>query len=145
DGTLMEQHEIELMPQNLVEMAEAIAITKWVIRNICTKHGVSASFSPKIFLEHAGNGMHIHSCGLKNGKNITANPDGTISTEALKMIGGILRFAQSLTAFGNPTPASYLRFIARKESPMHICWSFRNRLALIRIPLRWNFKKKTRK
>jgi glutamine synthetase len=143
DGTLMEQHEIELMPQNLVEMAETIAITKWIIRNICAKHGVSASFSPKIFLEHAGNGMHIHLCGLKNGKNITANPNGTLSSEALKMIGGILKFASSLTAFGNPTPASYLRFIAQKESPMHICWSFRNRLALIRIPLWWSFKKKT--
>jgi glutamine synthetase len=143
DGTLMEQHEIELMPQNLVEMAETIAIAKWVIRNICARHGVSASFSPKILLEHAGNGMHIHLCGLKNGKNITANPNGTLSTETLKMIGGILRFASSLTAFGNPTPASYFRFIARKESPTHICWSYRNRLALIRIPLWWSFKKKT--
>jgi len=51
------------------------------------------------------------------------------------MIGGILKFAPSLSAFGNTTPVSYLRFIARKESPMHICWSDRNRLALIRIPL----------
>jgi glutamine synthetase len=57
------------------------------------------------------------------------------------MIGGILSFAPSLAAFGNPTPVSYLRFIARKESPMHICWSARNRLALIRIPLWWKFRK----
>jgi glutamine synthetase len=51
------------------------------------------------------------------------------------MIGGILKLAPSLSAFGNPTPVSYLRFIARKESPMYVCWSARNRLALIRIPL----------
>jgi glutamine synthetase len=143
EGTLMEQHEVELMPQNLAEMAETIVIAKWIIRNVCAKHGVSASFSPKIFLEHAGNGMHIHLCGLKNGKNVTAKPDGTLSSETLKMIGGILRLASSLTAFGNPTPASYFRFVVRKESPMHICWSFRNRLALIRIPLWWSFKRKT--
>lgn len=54
DGVLMEQHEIELMPQNLVEMAETIAIAKWIIRNICAKYGVSASFSPKIFLHFYG-------------------------------------------------------------------------------------------
>ncbi|MGQ9507181.1 MAG: glutamine synthetase beta-grasp domain-containing protein [Candidatus Bathycorpusculaceae bacterium] len=143
DGTLMEQQEIEPVPQKLVEMAETVAIAKWVIRNICARHSVSASFSPKIFLEHAGNGMHTHLCGLKNDKNIIANSESTLSTEALIMIGGILRFAQSLTAFGNPTPASYLRFIARKESPMHICWNFKNRLALIRVPLWWSFKKKT--
>lgn len=141
DNMLMEQQEIEFLPQNLTDMAETIAIAKWVIRNTCAKYGVSASFSPKIALEHAGNGLHIHLCGLKNGENIVANPNGTLSADALKMIGGILKFAPSLSAFGNPTPVSYLRFVARKESPMNICWSARNRLALIRIPLWWSFKK----
>jgi len=141
-GIFMEQQEVEFLPQNLAEMAETIAIAKWVIRNICVKHGVSVSFSPKISLEHVGTGMHIHLCALKNGENVVANPNGTLSTETLKMIGGILKFAPSLTAFGNTTPVSYLRFIARKESPMHICWSARNRLALIRIPLWWSFVKK---
>jgi glutamine synthetase len=141
NGTVMEQHEIELMPQNLTETVEAIVIAKWVIRNICTKYGVTVSFSPKISLEHAGNGMHIHLCGLKNGKNIIAEPNGSLSKEAKIMIGGILKFASSLTAFGNTLPVSYLRFVSRKESPMHICWGARNRLALIRIPLWWGFKK----
>jgi len=141
DDAFMEQHEVEFIPQNLAEMAETIPIAKWVIRNVCAKYGVSVSFSPKVALEHAGNGMHVHLCGLKNGKNMIANPDGTLSIEALKMIGGILKFAPSLAAFGNTTPVSYLRFIARKESPMHICWGTRNRLALIRIPLWWSFRK----
>ena len=81
-GIFMEQQEVEFLPQNLAEMAETIAIAKWVIRNICVKHGVSVSFSPKISLEHVGTGMHIHLCALKNGENIVANPNGTLSTEA---------------------------------------------------------------
>jgi glutamine synthetase len=141
NDTLMEQHEIEFKQQNLVRMAETIAVAKWIIRNVCVRHGISVSFIPKIDLNHAGTGMHIHMCGLKNGNNVVSNFDGTLSLEALKIIGGILKLAPSLAAFGNPTPVSYLRFIARKESPMHICWSARNRLALIRIPLWWNFKK----
>ena len=140
-GTIMEQHEIELMPQNLMEMAENITIAKWVIRNVCAKYGVSVSFSPKISLEHAGNGMHIHLCGLKDGRNIVAEPNGDLSIEAKMMIGGILLFALSLTAFGNTIPVSYLRFVSRKETPMHVCWGYRSRLALIRIPLWWAFKK----
>ncbi len=141
NDTLMEQHEIEFKPQNLAKMAETLAIAKWVIRNVCARHGVSVSFIPKIDLNHAGTGMHIHMCGVKNGNNVISNPNGTLSPEALKIIGGLLKLAQSLAAFGNPTPVSYLRFIARKESPMYICWSARNRLALIRIPLWWGFKK----
>jgi len=145
NGTVMEQHEIEFTPQNLHDMADTIAVSKWIVRNICMRHGVSASFTPKIDLNHAGNGMHVHLCGLKDGKNIIVSQDGNLSNEALNMIGGILEFAPSLAAFGNPTPASYMRFIARKESPMHICWSARNRLALIRIPLWWKTKKRTGK
>jgi glutamine synthetase len=145
DNTLMEQHEIEFTSQGLAEMAETIAVAKWIIRNVCARHGVSVTFIPKISLDHAGNGMHIHMCGLKDGKNVVANRNGTLSNEAEKMIGGILRFAPSLAAFGNPTPVSYLRFITQKESPMHICWSAQNRLALIRVPLWWSFKKKSGK
>jgi glutamine synthetase len=140
DGTVFEQHEIEFVPKGLVEMAETVAVAKWVVRNVCMKHGVSASFSPKISLEHAGSGMHVHMCGLKNGRNVIEDTEGRLSVEAKEMIGGILKFAPSLAAFGNPTPVSYLRFLARKESPMNISWGARNRLALIRIPLWWSFK-----
>jgi glutamine synthetase len=144
NATITEQHEIEFTPQTLTDMAETVAVAKWVVRNVCMKHGVSVSFIPKIDLNHAGSGMHIHLCGLNHGRNVTAKKDGSLSNDSLRMIGGILKFAPSLAAFGNPTPVSYLRFIARKESPMHICWSARNRLALIRIPLWWKFKKGTR-
>ncbi|MEM3597211.1 MAG: glutamine synthetase family protein [Candidatus Bathyarchaeia archaeon] len=139
DGVLMEQHEVEFLPQDLADMAENIAVAKWIIRNVCARNGVSVSFSPKVSFEHAGNGMHIHFCAIKNGSNVIASPNGAISEEGLKIIGGLLSFTPSLTAFGNPTPISYLRFIARRESPMYICWSERNRLALIRIPLWWGF------
>jgi glutamine synthetase len=140
-GYTMEQHEIEFLPQNLSNMAETVTIAKWIIRNICTKHGVHVSFSPKPALEHAGNGMHIHLYGLRKDKNIITNSKGNLTVKAKQMIGGILKFAQSLTAFGNTTPVSYLRFISRKESPADICWGTRNRLALVRIPLWWSFRK----
>lgn len=140
EGLVLEQHEIELMPENLTKTAEEIAVAKWVIRNVCVKHGVTVSFLPKIALQAAGNGMHIHICALKDGRNIIAQNDGTLSVEAREIIGGILKFASSLAAFGNMIPVSYLRFITRKESPMHVCWGARNRLALIRIPLWWDFK-----
>lgn len=139
-GYLMEQHEIEFLPQNLNKMAETITIAKWIIRNICVKYGVFVSFAPKPAPEHAGNGMHIHLCGLKKNKNIIADSEGNLTTEAKQMIGGILKFAPSLTAFGNTIPVSYLRFISRKESPKCICWGTQNRLALVRIPLWWSFR-----
>ena len=141
DGSFVEQHEIEFAVQSLADMADNVAIAKWMLRNLCVNHGVTVTFVPKVSLEHAGTGMHVHLCALKGGRSIVADADGRLSDEAKMMIGGILWFAPSLAAFGNPTPVSYLRFIARKESPMHICWAARNRLALVRIPLWWSFRK----
>jgi glutamine synthetase len=133
----IEQHEIEFAPQGLADTAETVAIGKWVVRNVCAKHGAQVSFSPKVSLLHAGTGMHVHLCGLRGKRNVVSTAEGKLSDEAMEMMGGILKRASSLAAFANPTPMSYLRFIARKESPMHICWSARNRLALIRVPLWW--------
>jgi glutamine synthetase len=143
NNSVVEQHEIEFRPQSLSRMAETVAVAKWVIRNVCARHSVSVSFIPKIDLNHAGTGMHVHICALRNGNNVIRSPGGNLGDEALKIIGGMLKLASSLAAFGNPTPVSYLRLAARKESPMHISWGARNRLALIRVPLWWGFKKTT--
>ncbi len=140
-GYVMEQHEIELQPETLTKMAETVTIAKWVARNVCARHCVSVSFSPKVALEHAGSGMHLHLCGLKGDRNVIANAQGKLTDEAKQMIGGILKFARSLAAFGNTIPPSYIRFISRKESPMHIRWGAKNRLALVRIPLWWNHRR----
>ena len=143
DNVLMEQQEIEFLPDCLADMAETVAVAKWVVRNVCAKYGVSVSFSPKVALEHAGSGMHVHLCVLRNGVNVVADGDGGLSADGLKVIGGLLKFARGLSAFGNTVPVSYLRFAAHKESPMHVCWSGRNRLALVRVPLWWSFKRES--
>jgi glutamine synthetase len=104
DGKVMEQHEIELTPQNLQDMADTVALSKWAVRNVCIRRGVPVSFSPKIDLNHAGSGMHILICALMDGKNIIANREGDPGIKALSMIGGLSKFAPSLAAFGNPTP-----------------------------------------
>ena len=139
-GRLMEQHEIELLPRRLGKAAEATVIAIWVLRNLSRKFGATVSFSPKPTPEHAGSGMHLHLCGLKDGRNIFAKDNGELTAEAKQAIGGVLKFAPSLAAWGNTNPVSYLRFLFRSESPMNVSWGTRNRAALIRIPLWWSFK-----
>ncbi len=139
-GNLVEQHEIEFQPQSLEKLARAIVIAKWVVRNICKRHEAIASFVPKLAVEHAGNGMHIHLCGLREKENIIASHSGEMTDEGRQMIGGILKFSSSLAAFGNTIPPSYLRFAERKESPSVISWGTKDRLALVRVPLWWNFR-----
>jgi glutamine synthetase len=131
-----EQHEIELLPEPIEDMADHITIAKWVIRNIAAQWGVTVTFAPKIEVGHAGSGLHIHLCGERDGKGVMVEK-GELSATARQMIGGLLKYAKSITAFGNTIPTSFLRLVPHQEAPTKVCWGARNRSVLIRVPLGW--------
>lgn len=131
-----EQHEIEFMPVDPIEAVEKLIIAKWILRMLCRKYGVTVSFAPKITAGQAGSGMHIHFMAERDGKNIMAKEDG-LTDEARKIIAGMLSKAQSLTAFGNTLPTSYLRLVPNQEAPIKVCWGDSNRSVLVRVPLGW--------
>lgn len=135
--TLMyEQHEIEFNPVEAEEAVEQLIIAKWILRMLGQKYGVTISFAPKITVGKAGSGLHIHMLIEKDGINYMADEEGLTDT-AKKMIAGILDKAQSLTAFGNTIPTSYLRLVPHQEAPTMVCWGDSNRSVLVRVPLGW--------
>jgi glutamine synthetase len=137
-GKTAEQLEIEFLPRPFEEMADYLVLSKWITRNVAYKHGCVATFAPKLELGVAGNGLHFHLQLRKDGKNVTSDAEGKLSSHALRLIGGLCQHAQSLTAFGNTVASSYLRLIPHYEAPTRIFWSDLNRNALIRVPLAWN-------
>ena len=135
--TLMyEQHEIEFNPVEAEEAVEQLLIAKWILRMLGQKYGVTISFAPKITVGKAGSGLHIHMLIEKDGINYMVDEEGLTDT-AKSMIAGILDKAQSLTAFGNTIPTSYLRLVPHQEAPTMVCWGDSNRSVLVRVPLGW--------
>jgi glutamine synthetase len=132
----LEQNEIEFIPVPIEDAADQIVIAKWILRMIGYKYGVVVSFAPKIAVGHAGNGLHIHTKLVKDGKNMMIEGNG-LSDIAKKAIAGYLSLAPSLTAFGNTVPLSFLRLVPHQEAPTNICWGDRNRSVLVRVPLGW--------
>ena len=137
ESKVMEQHEIELLLEPIEDMSDYLTMSKWVIRNVAAKWRVLVTFAPKIEIGHAGSGLHIHLCAEKDGKSVMTGDDGELSLYAKQMIGGLLKYAKSISAFGNAIPTSFLRLIPKQEAPTKICWGERNRSALIRVPLGW--------
>ena len=133
---MYEQHEIEFNPVEAEEAVEQLLIAKWILRMLGQKYGVTISFAPKITVGEAGSGLHIHMLIEKDGINHMADDEGLTDT-AKKMIAGILDKAQSLTAFGNTIPTSYLRLVPHQEAPTMVCWGVSNRSVLVRVPLGW--------
>jgi glutamine synthetase len=133
-----EQVEVEFLPTPIEETADIMVLAAWIVRNVAYRHNMTATFYPKIDIAHAGNGLHFHNELTKDGKNIMTNKDGSLSDEARMFIGGLIKHATSLNAFGNMCTASYLRLVPHQEAPTKVCWSESNRSALIRVPLGWS-------
>ncbi|MFA5011515.1 MAG: glutamine synthetase family protein [Ignavibacteria bacterium] len=138
DGKMAEQLEIEFLSTPIEEAADDIVIAKWLIRNIAYQNGILATFAPKIEEGYAGSGMHFHLKLMKDGKSIMVDEKGDLTTHSNKLIGGLLHFADSLTAFGNTVPSSYLRLVPNMEAPTQFFWSDSNRKAMVRVPLGWS-------
>lgn len=137
-GKRAEQLEIEFLPTSIEDAADNLILGRWIIRNVAYRHGCVATFTPKLEEGIAGNGLHIHLELLKNRKNLMINKNGDLSNEAKKLIGGLCKYADSLTAFGNTVSSAYLRLVPNQEAPTRICWSDLNRSAMIRVPLGWS-------
>lgn len=138
NGKSVEQLEVEFLPRPIGEMADAVMLGRWIIRNVAHQYGCLATFTPKIEKGIAGNGLHFHLELMKNGKNIMLDKNHALSEAARRLIGGLCEYADTLTAFGNTVPSSYLRLVPKQEAPTRIFWSDQNRSALIRVPLAWS-------
>lgn len=136
DTHMYEQNEIEFIPVDPEEAVEQLIISKWILRMLGKKHNVVISFAPKITVGKAGSGLHIHMMLEKDDKNYIADDVG-LTDIAKKLIAGVLTHAQSLTAFGNTIPTSYLRLVPHQEAPTMVCWGDSNRSVLVRVPLGW--------
>jgi len=136
-GKFAEQMEIEFLPAPIDDAGDYLMLSRWLIRNIAYRHNCIATFTPKLEEGVAGNGFHIHMALMKNNKNMMTNEENKLSKEAKKIIGGLCKYAESLTAFGNTVSSAYLRLVPNQEAPTKICWSDLNRSAMIRVPLGW--------
>ena len=131
------QCEIDIRYSPLVRMADNLMMYKYVIKNVARKHNKVATFMPKPIFKDNGSGMHVHSSIWKDNTNLFYDGKGyaLISETCKYYIGGLLKHAASILAFGAPTTNSYKRLVPGYEAPVNLVYSARNRSAACRIPM----------
>ena len=115
---------------------------KFMVKTLSEKHGLRATFMPKPFENLTGNGCHAHVSVWKGKKNIFLDHKDKLglSKKAYNFLGGVIKNADSLSAFFNPTINSYRRINAPPTksgatwSPSSISYTGNNRTHMIRIP-----------
>ena len=70
------QAEIDMRFGPLVKMADNLLTYKYVIRMICKKHGMTATFMPKPLFGDNGSGMHVHQSLWKGDTNVFYDRQG---------------------------------------------------------------------
>jgi len=130
------QFEIEPQLGEMVKMADATMMIKYIIHNTALKYGKSATFMPKPIYGEAGSGMHVHMLLLKDGQPVFSDDNGYshLSREAHWFMGGLLKHIASLCALTNPSTNSFKRLVPGFEAPVTVGYATSNRSAVIRIP-----------
>ena len=129
------QLELSVAAQDPVAAADTSVLVRHTIKAVSARHGLRATFSPKVLAEGVGNGGHVHLSVWRDGENLMSGGQGPfgLTSDGEAFIAGLLSHLPALLAVGAPTVASYLRLIPSHWAGAFACWGLENREAAIRF------------
>ena len=129
------QHEISLHYCEPLVLADRLISARETIRSVALKHGLIATFLPKLFDNSTGSGCHLHISLWSADKNITPDSKGSwrLSQPGESFIAGILEHLSGLMALTTPTPNSFRRIQPRTWSGAFRAWGIDNKETAIRV------------
>ncbi|OSD07879.1 FLU1-II protein [Trametes coccinea BRFM310] len=131
------QYEVITGPLPPLEAADALVFTRETIYNIANKHGLRATFAPRLHSNSCGNGAHTHISvhGPPTGpRPADEHRAPTLTPTERSFVQGILTHLPATCALTLPTAASYARMIDGIWSGgTYASWGTDNREAPIRL------------
>ncbi|WP_033437740.1 glutamine synthetase family protein [Saccharothrix sp. NRRL B-16314] len=129
------QFELSTTPEDPVHAADTSVLVRETIRAITHRHGLRASFSPKVVADGVGNGGHVHLSLWRDGRNLFGGGEGWfgLTDEAEAFAAGVLERVPALCAIGAPSVASYLRLVPQVWAGAFAVWGLENREAALRL------------
>jgi glutamine synthetase len=130
-------YETAVQYDDLERAADASALFKTAVKEICARHGVTACFMAKWNARLPGCSGHLHEslwdlAGGRNAFHDPARPTG--ASDVLRhYVGGQLAFMPELTALYWPTVNSYKRSVENTWAPTTATWGRENRTCAIRV------------
>ena len=131
------QHEIDLRYRDVMTMADQVMTYRLTVKEIAQAQGVYATFMPKPMFGVNGSGMHVHQSLFQGDRNAFFDPSDeyNLSKVGKSYVAGLLNHVKEIALVTNQWINSYKRLVPGYEAPTYICWSRRNRSAMVRVPL----------
>ncbi|MBM5821019.1 MAG: type I glutamate--ammonia ligase [Cyanobacteria bacterium K_Offshore_surface_m2_011] len=129
------QH-LTLASDDPLRAADALMVSRYVVRNVARRHGWRATFLPRPSLEGACAGLAVHQSLWKAGHPLFAGEGtyGDLSQTARWYLGGLLRHGPSLAAFTNPGTNSYRRLGSGPQAPTRLAYARHDAATVVAVP-----------
>ncbi|KAI0686936.1 glutamine synthetase/guanido kinase [Cytidiella melzeri] len=135
------QYEVVTGPLPPMEAADALIQTRETIYNIASKHGLRATFAPKVYPTSTGSGAHTNLSVHPTDAPSAASPQRadtdfgpTMNDHERSFLQGILSHIPALCALTLPTQYSYARVGDGVWSGgTYACWGTENRETTVRL------------
>lgn len=142
-----EQYEITMAPSDPLQAADRAILTRAIVRDLATAHGLRVTFAPLVRPDGVGNGVHVHlSLWDAEGRPLTLDParSGAGATAAgagvaqptetaARFVAGVLTHAPALAAWTAPSVISYLRLTPHRWSTAAAFFGRQDREAMVRL------------
>uniref|UniRef100_K3WJ80 GS catalytic domain-containing protein n=1 Tax=Globisporangium ultimum (strain ATCC 200006 / CBS 805.95 / DAOM BR144) TaxID=431595 RepID=K3WJ80_GLOUD len=117
---------------SLVDAVDQLVLARQTVRGIAAKHGLHATFVPKLREMEAGSGAHIH-LGLRDIQDECKNAFQTRPEDARAFVAGVLEELPGMMLLLAPSINSYERLRPSCWAGAYACYGFENREAAIRL------------
>ncbi len=132
------QLEVDVAYEEALKSADEIVYFKDAVRTTARRHGLLASFMPKIGHDWWGSGMHLHMSLWDKETNLFATGKDQrglgLSQTCYHFIGGVLKHLGALSAICAPTVNSYKRILPGRWNADAMTYGPGARGAAVRIP-----------
>ncbi|KAI0642082.1 FLU1-II [Trametes meyenii] len=131
------QYEVVTGPMTPLMAADTLVFTRETVYNVANKHGLRATFAPRVHADSCGSGAHAHvsvhgPSTASRAADAAYAPDLTPTERSF--LQGILGHIPGICALTLPTAASYARVADGIWSGgTYACWGTSNREAPVRL------------
>lgn len=128
------QVELAIAPLDPLAAADAQVLVRQTVHAAADLHGLRASLAPLPGPEAAGNGWHLHTSLVREGRNaLTGDGEHGLSDVGRGYVAGLLRELPGITAVTAPSTGSLLRRRPHYWAGAFGIWGVENREAALRL------------
>ena len=127
------QYELDLGALAPLALADALVLTKQVLRQEAARAELRVTFMARPFVGQPGSGLHLHQHLVGEKEGGLFDEGGKLTVDGRAFVAGQLAHAAGLSALAAPNVNSYKRLHSGPEAPSDVIWGHLNRAALVRV------------